>query len=88
MNHVEREEFVKMAREAVGGLNRPSVTCEAVFTEPFGATRTLRVECEHSVRNPASYDPPEWVLDAMRIAYRRGVADGRVAGSSLYPEGG
>lgn len=78
--NMEREEFVKMAREAVAGFNRPSVMCEATFTEPFGATRTLRIECERSVRNPASYDPPEWVLDAMRLAYKRGRSDSRADG--------
>lgn len=71
-----REDLVKMARIAVGGLNRPSELCEATFTQPWGETVTMDVACEHSVRNPAAYDPPEWVLDAMRAAYKRGRDDG------------
>lgn len=29
--------------------------------------------------NPLRFDPPEWVLEAMRAAYERGVRDGRAA---------
>ncbi|HKP06401.1 MAG TPA: hypothetical protein VJU58_04035 [Microbacterium sp.] len=49
-----REELVKIAREVVTGVNRPSY-------------------CE----NPAAFDPHEWVLEAMQIAFARGVATGR-----------
>ncbi len=71
-----REDLVKLARLAAGGLNRPSALCEATYDAPWGETVTMQVECEHSVRNPAAYDPPEWVLDAMRAAYRHGRDDG------------
>ena len=88
-----REDLVKLAREAAGGLNRPSPTCEGTFTEPWGETKTVMIECSHSVRNPASYDPPEWVLDAMERAFRRGEIAGaeqalRATVPQLYPEGG
>jgi hypothetical protein len=59
---VTREDLVKLAREAVAGVHRPSY-------------------CE----NPASFDPHEWVLEAMERAYRRGRADGQPAGAS-HPE--
>ena len=49
--------------------------------------RTTDVHEYHGI--PASFDPHEWVLEAMQSAYNRGVRDGaRAAGSSLYPEGG
>lgn len=46
-------------------------------------------ECD----NPAAFDPPEWVLEAMQRAYRRGQCDGaeqaiRATVPQLYPEGG
>lgn len=50
---IQREDLVKLAREAVLGANRPNY-------------------CD----NPASFDPHEWVLEAMQRAYNRGVADG------------
>lgn len=62
---IQREDLVKLAREAAAGTHRPSY-------------------CE----NPASFDPHEWVLEAMERAYRRGLADGNRASSDLYPEGG
>lgn len=71
-----REDLVKIAREAVGGLHRPAELCEATGTHPWGESFTMQVACEHSVRNPASYDPPEWVLEAMQRAYERGRRDG------------
>ncbi len=37
-------------------------------------------DCE----NPVSYDPPEWVVEALSNAYRRGFSDGGSAGSGLY----
>lgn len=34
--------------------------------------------------NPASFDPHEWVLEAMQAAYKRGASDvGRVANQEL-----
>lgn len=40
-------------------------------------------ECD----NPITFEPPDWVIRALRRAYNRGVSDGnRSAG--LYPEGG
>lgn len=62
---LQREDLVKLAREAVGGPHRPSY-------------------CE----NPASFDPHEWVLEAMERAYRRGRIDGNHEAAGLYPEGG
>lgn len=38
--------------------------------------------------NPASFDPHEWVLEAMELAYKVGRADGNREASGLYPEGG
>lgn len=60
-----REDLIRLAREAVGGVHRPSY-------------------CD----NPASFDPHEWVLEAMQRAYNRGRDDGNRAGAGLYPEGG
>jgi len=82
---VNREDWIRIAREAVGGLNRPSALCEASYTVPgSGEHVTLSMECEHSVRNPAAYDPPEWVIDAIRAAYNRGAGDAiRTAGHAL-----
>lgn len=77
-----REDLVKIARQAAGGLNRPPADCEGEYTVPAGMaltageTITVRIACEHTVRNPAAYDPPEWVLDAIRAAYERGRRDG------------
>lgn len=62
---LQLEEVVRLARQAVAGIHRPSY-------------------CD----NPASFDPHEWVLEAMQLAYRRGIADGNRAGTGLYPEGG
>lgn len=42
-----REDLIRIARDARGGLNRPE-----------------------NERNPMKYDPPEWLLDALRAAYR------------------
>ncbi len=39
-------------------------------------------------KNPAAFDPHEWVLEAMQRAYQRGHHDGQDAGAVLYPEGG
>jgi hypothetical protein len=71
-----REDLVRIAREAAGGINRPAAHCEGTYVAPWGATETVTVECEHTIRNPASYDPPEWVIDALRAAYERGDRDG------------
>jgi len=79
-----REDFIKLAREAAGGIHRPPSHCEGVYNTPYGTTETVMIECEHTIRNPASYDPPEWVLDAMIRAYRRGLHDCQ----QLYPAGG
>jgi hypothetical protein len=43
--------------------------------------------------NATTYDPPDWVVDAMRRAYESGRADmqaiaAEFAASALYPEGG
>ena len=64
---MQRDDLIKLAREAVAGPHRPSY-CDS----------------------PATFDPHEWVLEAMLRAYNRGVRDGaRAAGSTaLYPEGG
>jgi hypothetical protein len=67
------EDVVRIAREAVGGIHRPSAECEGTYTQPWGETVTVSIACEHSVTNPASYDPP--VLEAMQRAYRRGRQD-------------
>jgi len=48
--------------------------------------RTTDVHEYHGI--PASFDPHEWVLEAMQAAYLRGVRDGNQAGVGLYPEGG
>lgn len=53
-----REDLVRLAREAAGGIHRPSY-------------------CE----NPASFDPHEWVLEAMQRAYTNGL--GHRAGGDL-----
>ena len=76
---ITREQLVRIARDAAGGLNRPPNHCEGSYTTPWGTTETVTIECEHTVRNPASYDPPEWILDAMRRAYLAGKGDGQVA---------
>lgn len=47
---ITREDMVRLARAAAGGIHRP-------------------VDCEC----PASYDPPEWVLEAMQLAFRVGL---------------
>lgn len=65
-----REELVKIARECVGGVHRPEDECS--FVSETGAEH----ECPHGVGNPATYDVPEWVLEAMRRAYERGHEDG------------
>jgi hypothetical protein len=39
-------------------------------------------------RNPATFDPHEWVLEALDRAYKRGLSDGWRESSPLYPEGG
>lgn len=87
-----REDLVKIARTAAGGINRPPDHCEATYETQWGTTETITVECEHTVRNPASYDPPEWVLEAMQRAYaagrREGLIQGNREGEGLYPEGG
>lgn len=50
-----REDMVKLCREAVTGVNRPSYC-----------------------KNPVSFDPHDWVLEAVGAAHRRGVADGQL----------
>lgn len=60
-----REDLVKLARETVAGVNRPSYC-----------------------RNPAAFDPHEWVIEAMARAYERGRRDSHAAVAGLYPEGG
>lgn len=70
-----REDLIKLAREAVAGSHR---------TLADGSTET-RLPAH---RDPASFDPPEWVIEAMQRAYNRGRDDGNRAGAGLYPEGG
>lgn len=64
-DHMTREQLVKIAREVVEGINRPSY-------------------CD----NPASFDPHEWVLEAMQRAYERGRADGQRGATALDPRSG
>lgn len=47
--------------------------------------RTTDVHEYHGI--PASFDPHDWVLEAMEAAYRRGRSDGNREASGLYPEG-
>lgn len=49
---MQREDLIRLAREAVGGVHRPSY-------------------CD----NPASFDPHEWVLEAMKLAYGIGAVE-------------
>lgn len=72
---VTREDLVKLAREAAGGIHRPPADCEGTYSTPWGTTETVTIACEHTIRDPASYDPPEWVLEAMERAYKRGARD-------------
>ncbi|HWU90535.1 MAG TPA: hypothetical protein VN253_24890 [Kofleriaceae bacterium] len=44
-----REDLVRLARQAVSGINRPTYC-----------------------HNPPAFDPHEWVLDAMLLAFRAG----------------
>lgn len=62
---MNREDLIKLAREAARGPHRPSYCT-----------------------NSATFEPHEWVLEAMQRAYNRGRDDGNRAGSGLYPEGG
>lgn len=48
--------------------------------------RTTDVHEYHGI--PASFEPHDWVLEAMQAAYLRGVSDGNRSGSGLYPEAG
>lgn len=41
-------------------------------------------ECD----NPITFEPPDWVIRAMKRAYQRGISEGSRAGAGLYPEGG
>lgn len=38
--------------------------------------------------DPATFEPHEWVLEAMESAYARGLYVGGKRGNGLYPEGG
>lgn len=58
-----REDLIKLARTAVAGSHR---------TLDDGSTET-RLPAH---RDPASFEPPEWVLEAMQRAYEEGLADG------------
>lgn len=56
---MQREDLIRLAREAAAGPHRPSY-------------------CE----DPATFEPHEWVLEAMERAYNRGVRDGAAAAGS------
>ena len=80
-----REDLVKLAREIVGGIHRPEDECSTEGIDRCGHL------CPLAVTNPAAFDPPEWVLEAMKRAYERGDRDGYsrcLRQDSLYPEGG
>lgn len=51
---MNREQLVRIARDAAAGINRPSYC-----------------------KNPSTFDPHEWVLDAMLAAYKAGAAESR-----------
>jgi len=75
---MNREDYIKLARCAVAGVHRPEDECS-----------TTDRDCPAAVRNPASFDPPEWVIEAMQAAYNRGARDAHGAVvNGLYPEGG
>lgn len=65
---ITREELVRIARTAVSGSNRPSAPCEGIKCRH-------NMECALNVTNPAAFDPPEWVIEAMDRTYRRGYHD-------------
>lgn len=70
-----REDLVRIIRAVCAGSHR---------TLPDGGTETKLP----TVVDPGSFDPPEWVLEAMAVAYRNGHRDGQSAAAGLYPEGG
>lgn len=86
---VTREQLVKLARECAGGIHRPTLECDASYEDDRGGIHIVTVECSRcGIRNSASYDPPEWVLEAMAKAFTAGQELGRRDGAGLYPEAG
>ncbi len=79
---ITREQLVKIARDAVSGRSR-------VLEDGSVQHKLPAVEC------PDKFEPNEWVIEAMRIAYQRGYHAGYADannppgdGGGLYPEGG
>jgi hypothetical protein len=58
------EQMVRLCRDVVGGQHRPDDECS-------DDKRT----CPLAVTNSVTYDPPAWVIEAVKIAYARGWAD-------------
>jgi len=63
---IAREQLVKIARDVIGGNDRPEDECSG---------RVLQT-CPLAVTNPAAHDIPAWVIESMRRAYRLGLEDG------------
>lgn len=71
---IQREDLVRIVRAAVAGESR--TLNDGSFERRLPA-----------VYDPATFEPPEWVIEAMRSAYSLGLNDGNRSGSGLYPEG-
>lgn len=72
---MKRDDLIRLARAAAGSTSR---------TLPDGS-REHRLP---AVRDAETFEPPEWVLEAMKGAYARGLFHGRRDAAGLYPEGG